>query len=53
MFFKDAAEDGTTVVIPSVLTRSVVLISGAATILFGVLPTPLIDFMNHYASFIR
>ena len=53
MFFKDAAEDGTTVVIPSALTRSVVLISGVATILFGVLPQPLINFINTYASFIR
>jgi NADH-quinone oxidoreductase subunit N len=53
MFFKDAVEDGTTVVIPSALTRSVVLISGVATILFGVLPQPLINFINTYASFIR
>ena len=53
MFFKDAAEDGTTVVIPSALTRSVVLISGVATIVFGVLPQPLINFINTYASFIR
>lgn len=53
MFFKDAPEDGTSVVIPSVLTRSVVLISGVATILFGVIPTPLINFINTYASFIR
>jgi NADH-quinone oxidoreductase subunit N len=53
MFFKDAVEDGTTVVIPSALTRSVVLISGIATILFGVVPQPLINFINTYASFIR
>ena len=53
MFFRDPVEDGTTVVIPTSLTRSVVLISGIATILFGVLPTPLINFINNYASFIR
>ena len=53
MFFKDALEDGTTVVIPSALTRSVVLISGIATIVFGVVPQPLINFINTYASFIR
>lgn len=53
MFFKDAVEDGTTVVIPTLLTRSVVLISGAATIVFGVVPQPLINFINSYASFIR
>jgi NADH-quinone oxidoreductase subunit N len=53
MFFKDAAEDGTTVVIPTLLTRSVVVISGITTILFGVFPQPLINFINTYASFIR
>ena len=53
MFFKDAVEDGTTVVIPSSLTRSVVLISGVATIVFGVVPQPLINFINTYSIFIR
>ena len=53
MFFKDAVEDGTTVVIPTALTRSVVLISGVATIVFGVIPQPLINFINTYATFIR
>ena len=53
MFFKDAVEDGTTVVIPTSLTRSVVLISGIATILFGVVPQPLINFINNYSVFIR
>ncbi len=53
MFFKDAIEDGTTVVIPTALTRSVVLVSGVATILFGVIPQPLINFINTYSSFIR
>ena len=53
MFFKDAVEDGTTVVIPTSLTRSVVLISGIATILFGVVPQPLINFINTYSVFIR
>ena len=53
MFFKDAAEDGTTVVIPTLLTRSVVVVSGITTIVFGVIPQPLINFINTYASFIR
>ena len=53
MFFKEPVEDGTTVVIPTALTRSVVLISGVATVLFGVIPTPLINFINNYATFIR
>jgi NADH-quinone oxidoreductase subunit N len=53
MFFKDVVEDGTTVVIPTALTRSVVLVSGVATVLFGVIPQPLINFINTYSSFIR
>lgn len=53
MFFKDANEDGTTVVIPTVLTRSVVLISGVATVIIGVFPTPLINFINTYSTFVR
>jgi NADH-quinone oxidoreductase subunit N len=53
MFFKEPTEDGTTVVIPTSLTRSVVLVSGFATILFGVIPTPLLNFINNYATFIR
>ncbi|MGI9198241.1 MAG: NADH-quinone oxidoreductase subunit NuoN [Candidatus Nanopelagicaceae bacterium] len=53
MFFKEPTEDGTTVVIPTSLTRSVVLVSGIATILFGVIPTPLLNFINNYATFIR
>ncbi len=53
MFFKEATEDGTTVVIPSALTRSVVLISGVTTLIFGLIPTPLINFINNYSSFIR
>ena len=53
MFFKDAVEDGTTVVIPSSLTRSVILVSGIATILLGVVPQPLINFINTYSVFIR
>lgn len=53
MFFREPIEDGTTVVIPTSLTRSVVLISGIATLVFGVIPTPLINFINNYATFIR
>ena len=53
MFFREPIEDGTTVVIPTSLTRSVVLISGIATMVFGVIPTPLINFINNYATFIR
>ena len=50
MYFKDATEDGTTVVIPSALTRSVVLLTGISTILFGVFPTPLINFINQFIA---
>jgi NADH-quinone oxidoreductase subunit N len=53
MFFREPVEDGTTVVIPTSLTRSVVLVSAAATIILGVIPTPLLNFINTYATFIR
>jgi NADH-quinone oxidoreductase subunit N len=53
MFFREPVEDGTTVVIPTSLTRSVVLVSAAATIILGVIPTPLLNFINAYATFIR
>jgi len=35
------------------LLLEVLLVSGVATILFGVIPQPLINFINTYSSFIR
>jgi NADH-quinone oxidoreductase subunit N len=53
MFFTDANEDGTSVVIPSILTRLTVLISLAITVSLGVFPAPLLDFIKPLAIFIR
>jgi len=53
MFFKDPVEDGTSVVIPSIFTRISILVSLAVTLLLGVFPAPLIDFIAETASFLR
>jgi len=53
MFFKDAADDGTSVIIPSILTRSTLIITSVITILLGVYPAPLLNFINSLASFVR
>ena len=53
MFFTDAKEDGTSVVIPSILTRFTIFISLAVTVVLGVFPAPLLDFIKPLAIFIR
>jgi len=53
MFFKDPVEDGTTVVIPSVYTQVTIAISAVATFALGIYPTPLIDFIQSAAQFLR
>ena len=53
MFFTDPVEDGTSVVIPSILTRTTVIISFVLTIFLGVFPTPLLNFIHSTAIFIR
>jgi NADH-quinone oxidoreductase subunit N len=53
MFFKDPVEDGTSVVIPSGLTTITIAVTSAVTLLLGVFPAPLIDFIESYAFFIR
>lgn len=53
MFFKDPIEDGTTVVIPSIYTQTTIVISAALTFALGIYPTPLIDFIQSTAAFIR
>lgn len=53
MFFKDPREDGTSVVIPSALTRTTVLASFAATVILGVFPSPVLNFINSLSTFIR
>ena len=53
MFFTDPEEDGTVVVIPSVLTKITILSTFAITIFLGVFPTPLLNFITSTATFIR
>ena len=53
MFFKDPVEDGTSVVIPSGLTTITIAVTSAMTLILGVFPAPLIDFIESYAFFIR
>lgn len=53
MFFKDAADDGTSVVIPSIYTRITIIVSVAITVLLGVVPAPVLDYIAETALFIR
>ena len=53
MFFKDPVEDGTSVVIPSALTTITIAVSTAITVILGVFPAPLINFIESTAFFIR
>lgn len=53
MFFSDPVEDGTSVVIPSILTKATLIISFVITIFLGVFPTPLLNFIASTATFIR
>lgn len=53
MFFNDPAEDGTSVVIPSILTRISVVTAFVINIFLGVFPAPLLDFITSLAYFIR
>ncbi len=53
MFFTDPVQDGTSVEIPSALTRISIIFSMALTIALGVYPAPLLDFITSLATFIR
>jgi NADH-quinone oxidoreductase subunit N len=53
MFFKDSIEDGTSVIIPSALTTITITVSAAVTLILGIFPAPLIDFIATTATFIR
>jgi NADH-quinone oxidoreductase subunit N len=53
MFFKDPVEDGTSVVIPSIYTQITITVSAVATFALGIYPTPLINFIQSSASFLR
>ena len=53
MFFTDATEDGTSVEIPSALTQAVLIIAVVVTVVLGVYPAPLLEFITNLAIFIR
>jgi NADH-quinone oxidoreductase subunit N len=53
MFFKDPVEDGTSVVIPSALTTITITFSALVTLILGVFPAPLLEFITSTASFLR
>ena len=53
MFFTDATEDGTSVEIPSILTRATIVIAAIATVILGVYPAPLLNLITDLAIFIR
>jgi NADH-quinone oxidoreductase subunit N len=53
MFFKDPVEDGTSVVIPSLYTQVTIIVSSVVTFALGIYPTPLINFIQSTASFLR
>jgi NADH-quinone oxidoreductase subunit N len=53
MFFKDPIEDGTSVVIPSALTTTTIAVTSLITLVLGIFPAPLINFIESTAYFIR
>jgi NADH-quinone oxidoreductase subunit N len=53
MFFKDPVDDGTSVVIPSILTRVTITSSAVVTFALGIYPAPLINFIQDTATFLR
>ena len=53
MFFTDPIQDGTSIEIPSALTRISIIFSIIVTIALGVFPAPLLSFITTLATFIR
>ena len=53
MFFTDSVEDGTAVEVPSILTRATIVIAAVITLVLGVYPAPVLDFITDLAIFIR
>jgi NADH-quinone oxidoreductase subunit N len=50
MFFSDPAPDGPTVVTPGLFTGSAVAIGAVTTLVFGIVPGPLLSLANHVAT---
>jgi NADH-quinone oxidoreductase subunit N len=53
MFFKDPVEDGTSVVIPSAFTATTVAVAALVTLVLGVFPAPVVNFISNAAYFLR
>jgi NADH-quinone oxidoreductase subunit N len=53
MFFTDPIQDGTSIEIPSILTRTAISSSIVLTILLGVYPAPLLTMITNFSTFIR
>jgi NADH-quinone oxidoreductase subunit N len=53
MFFKDPVEDGASVVIPSALTTSTIAVTAGLTLILGIFPAPVINFIASNAYFLR
>jgi NADH-quinone oxidoreductase subunit N len=53
MFFKDPVEDGASVVIPSALTTTTIAVSATVTLVLGLFPAPLINYIATTATFLR
>jgi NADH-quinone oxidoreductase subunit N len=50
MFFSDPAPDAPSVVTPSLFTSAAVAVGAAATLVFGVVPQPLLNLASHAAG---
>jgi NADH-quinone oxidoreductase subunit N len=50
MFFSDPAPDGPSVVTPGLFTGTAVAVGGAATLVFGIVPQPLLSLASHAAT---
>ena len=50
MFFSDPMPDGPEVVVPNVFTGTAVALGAAATVVFGIVPQPLLSLASHAAN---
>ena len=50
MFFSDPVENGPEIVVPSVFTGTAVAVGTVATVVFGIVPQPLLSLANHAAT---
>jgi proton-translocating NADH-quinone oxidoreductase chain N len=50
MFFSDPVEEGPEIVVPSVFSGTAVAVGTLATVIFGIVPEPLLSLANHAAT---